>query len=109
MAAKKKTVAKKIRVSKLASVTQQLTELQTAIRQYFTDLSYQQPSSFEISLPAKTDDKDTMIRISSLMSSVMTGAGLGKEVRLIAEPAPTGGRLVVRFFSPVPKNGLDLI
>ena len=102
-----KKAKKVVRISKLARVTEELEQLRDQVRQYFIAVRAQYPESFSITLPAKTDDKDTMIRVSSLMSSVLTGAGLGMEVRLVAEPTPTGGTLYVRFYKPVPKNGLD--
>ena len=104
-----KKAKKVVRISKLARVTAELEQLKKQVAEYFGKVRWQRPEAFSITLPAKTDDKDTMIRVSSLMSSVLTGAGLGMEVRLVAEPAPTGGALYVRFYKPVPKNGLDTL
>ena len=72
-----------------------------AVKEYFRNVRYSQPEAFSISLPAKTDDKDTMIRVSSLMSSILTATGLGKKAKIVAEPAADGGRLLIQFFTPV--------
>lgn len=98
-----KTVTPKTRTSKLATTTAKFAELANAVLVYFRARQNQKPEAFQITLAAKTGDKDTMIRVGSLMSAVLTASGLGKEARLIAEPAPDGGTLYVRFYTPVPK------
>lgn len=100
---KSKSTKRAPRVSQLEIVTTAYSELRAAVQTYFNALKYRRPEAFSITLSAKTDDKDTMIRVSSLMSSVLTGAGLGKEVRLVAMPAADGGSLSVQFFTPVAK------
>ena len=99
----KKAAIKTTRASKLSAVTVKFAELKSAVESYFTACRFQQPEAFSITLPAKTDDKDTMIRVSSLMSSVLTATGFGKEARVIAKPAEDGGTLLIQFFTPVPK------
>ena len=96
----KKAVTPKTRTSKLAKVTEKFEALKLAVGEYFNARRYQQPESFSITLPAKTGDKDTTVRVASLMSSVLTATGLGKEARLEAVPAADGGTLFVRFYTP---------
>lgn len=103
MAKKQIKAVKKTRTSKLKTVQAKFDELKLAVGVYFQARRYQQPEAFSITLPAKTDDKDTMIRVSSLMSSVLTATGFGKEARVIAKPAEDGGTLLIQFFTPVPK------
>ena len=105
--AKKKAVK---RVSKLASALDQLKTLRAGVESYFSRLRYRQPDPFQITLQAKTQDgKDGIFNVPSLIAAVLTGQGLGKEVRLVAEPNEKGGTLRVQFYKPVSKNGLDLL
>ncbi len=101
--AKKKVV----RVSKLASALEQLKALRVAIETYVSRLRYRQADLFQITLQAKTQDgKEGMFNVASLLASVLTAQGLGKEVRLVAEANPQGGTLYVRFYSPVSTDSL---
>jgi hypothetical protein len=72
-----------------------------AVQEYVRDVRFNAPEAFDITLPAKTDDKDTMIRVSSLMSSVLTATGLGMTARIVAKPAADGGLLRIQFYKPV--------
>ena len=104
MATKKTTKVRKARITTLSQLTAlqaEHAELRTGIRQYVRALRHQLPDMFKITLPAKTGDKDTMIRISSLMSSVITAKGLGKEVRIGIQQAEDGGTMFIEFYAPV--------
>jgi hypothetical protein len=100
----KKKAARKAKIttlSQLRALQAEHTELIASIRQYVSDVVHPMRSNFQITLPAKTGDKDSMFRVSSVMSSVLTAAGLGQTVRLEAQPAEDGGTLLVRFYKPV--------
>ena len=94
---------------KKATVKEQLAALKTRVSEYFSARRWRTHDNFQITLPAKAEDgkTDKLFNVPSLMAAVLTAQGLGKEVRLVAEPATDGGRLYVRFYSPVPTAGLD--
>jgi ABC-type proline/glycine betaine transport system permease subunit len=46
-----------------------------------------------------------MVNVPSLIASVITAQGLGKEVRVSAVQDPTGGALVFNFYSPINIDG----
>ena len=98
--AKKLRNMKLTRVSKLAAIQTQYNLLKEGVRQYVTAIRYQAADKFKITLPAKTGDKDTMIRVSSLMSAVITAKGLGKEVRVNVQQADDGGTMLIEFYTP---------
>ena len=107
---KAEKAAQKVREAKPTkpTVKDRLLSLQVAISNYFRALLYQRPDGFQITLHAKTQDgKDGVFNVSSLLSSVLTAQGLGKQVRLEAETDSKGGTLYIRFYSPVPKTGLE--
>jgi hypothetical protein len=102
MAKKKVVVVKKTRISKLAVMAAELAEIKVAVNNYFASVRYQQPEDFKFDLAAKTTDgKDAAFNVPSLLASVLTAQGLGKEARLIAAPDPKGGMLQIRFYTPV--------
>ena len=72
-------------------------------------LRYRQPE-YSIKLPAKVAvennvPKDHAVNVPSLIASVITAQGLGKEIRVKAVQDPTGGALVLEFYSPVNIDG----
>jgi hypothetical protein len=109
MAKKKLTTPTTTKVKK-ATVKEQLATLKATIRDYFDRLRYRQPE-YTIKLPAKITgengvQKEHAANVPSLIASVITAQGLGKEVRLKAVQDPTGGALVIEFFSPLTlRNG----
>ena len=95
--------------AKKPTVTEQLITLKTAVREYFNRLRYRQPE-YSIKLPAKVAvennvPKDHAVNVPSLIASVITAQGLGKEIRVKAVQDPTGGALVLEFYSPVNIDG----
>lgn len=100
----KKAVTPK-RTSKLETVTKQLETLRTTMAEYFQRVKYRQPE-YSIKLPAKIAvennvPKDHAANVPSLIAAVITAQGLGKEVRVKAVQDPTGGALVLEFYSPI--------
>jgi hypothetical protein len=99
---KKDKTPKKVRISKLAVMAAELAEIKAAVNSYFARVRYQQPEDFKFDLAVKTaDGKDGVFKTASLLASVLTAQGLGKEARLIAAPNPEGGMLQIRFYTPV--------
>lgn len=106
---KRKGLPIKTAVPKKPAVKEQLETLKTAIREYFSHLRYRSPE-YTIKLPAKIAvennvPKDHAVNVPSLIASIVTAQGLGKEVRVKAIQDPTGGTLVLEFYSPVNIDG----
>lgn len=109
MAARK---AKKLAVPpkpKKLTVSEQLAALKTRVCNYFVAVRSQRPDHFGLVLQSVVDGKEGTFKVSSLLASVITAQGLGKEVRLEAVPGDKSGTLYVRMYTPVPKNGLDAV
>ena len=90
-------------------VKEQLETLKATIREYFQHLRYRQPE-YTIRLTAKVAvensvPKDHAVNVPSLIASIVTAQGLGKEIRVKAVQDPTGGALVLEFYSPVNIDG----
>lgn len=99
----------KTAVTKKPTVKEQLETLKATIREYFSHLRYRTPE-YTIKLPAKVAvennvPKDHAVNVPSLIASIVTAQGLGKEVRVKAVQDPTGGALVLEFYSPVNIDG----
>jgi hypothetical protein len=91
--------------TKKPTVKQQLATLKATIREYFDRIRYRQPE-YTIKLPAKIAvennvPKDHAVNVPSLIASVVTAQGLGKEIRVKAVQDPTGGALIIEFYTPV--------
>ena len=93
---------------KKPTVKEQLETLKATIREYFSHLRYRTPE-YSIKLPAtvpgECECEDCMANVPSLIASVITAQGLGKEVRVKAVQDPTGGALVLEFYSPINIDG----
>ena len=94
---------------KKPTVKEQLGTLKATIREYFSHLRFRTPE-YSIKLPATVPgeggvQKVHMANVPSLIASVITAQGLGKEVRVKAVQDPTGGALVLEFYSPVNIDG----
>lgn len=94
---------------KKPTVKEQLETLRNTIREYFNHLHYRQPE-YTIKLPAKVAvennlPKDHAVNVPSLIASIVTAQNLNKEVRLRAVQDPTGGALLIEFFTPVTIDG----
>jgi hypothetical protein len=114
MAKKKVVVVKKTRISKLAVVTEQLATLRATIQEYFRKLRFRsaEPHQYAMNATVVGIDgvkRDGQFNVASLIATVMTARGLGKEVRLEAEQNAQGGTLYVRFYSPVNVDGVDML
>lgn len=97
--------ALKTSVPKKPTIKEQLETLKATIREYFNQLRYRQPE-YTIKLPAKivvenNVPKDHAVNVPSLIASVVTAQGLGKEIRVKAVQDPTGGALIIEFYTPV--------
>jgi hypothetical protein len=91
-----------------STMAEKLTDLQMRVQEYFNAVRWRKPDSFQIEMHSQTQDgKPGTFNVASLIASVLTAQGLGKEVRLEAIADAKGGTLYVRMYSPVPKNGLD--
>jgi hypothetical protein len=91
------------------TLKERLETIRAKVDVYLTALNYRRADNFTITLKPLVDGKEGTFKISSLLSAVLTAQGLGKEVRLEAEPAADGGTLYVRFYNPVstaPLRGL---
>jgi len=113
MSVKKKAVKKATKTTKLALTQTTLAELREKIAEYFSAVRYRTADSFQITLQATVTNaegvkQDGKFNVPSLLASVLTAQGLGKEVKLEAVPNAQGGMLYVRFYSPVPTNGLPI-
>ena len=87
------------------TLKQQLETLRATMREYFQQIKYRQ-AEYSIKLPAKVAvennvPREHMVNVPSLIASVITAQGLGKEVRVRAVQDPTGGALLIEFFSPI--------
>jgi hypothetical protein len=96
-------------IVKKPTVSEQLATLKATIREYFQHLKYRSPE-YSIKLPATIAgengaQKVHMANVPSLIASVITAQGLGKEVRVRAIQDPTGGALEFLFYSPVNIDG----
>ena len=99
----------KTAVPKKPTVKEQLETLKATIREYFSHIKWRTPE-YTIKLPAKVAvennvPKDHAVNVPSLIASIVTAQGLGKEVRVKAVQDPTGGALVLEFYSPVNIDG----
>jgi ABC-type proline/glycine betaine transport system permease subunit len=109
--AKKVTTLSQLRASnkETADVIQKFETLKATVREYFSHIRYRSPE-YSIKLAATIAgengaQKVHMANVSSLIASVVTAQGLGKEVRVKAIQDPTGGALVLDFYSPVNIDG----
>lgn len=99
---------------KKPTVKEQLETLKATIREYFSHLRYRTPE-YSIKLPATVPgeggvQKTHMANVPSLIASVITAQGLGKEIRVRAVQDSTGGALEFVFYSPVNIDGkVDLM
>jgi hypothetical protein len=96
-------------IVKKPTVSEQLATLKATIREYFDRVRYRS-AEYQIKLPAKIAgengvQREHMVNVPSLIASVITAQGLGKEVRVSAVQDPTGGALVFNFYSPVNIDG----
>ena len=87
------------------TVKEQLATLKATISAYFERIKYRQPE-YSIKLPAKVAvennvPKDHAVNVPSLIASVVTAQGLGKEIRVKAVQDPTGGALIIEFYTPI--------
>ena len=94
---------------KKPTVKEQLATLKATIREYFDHVRYRSPE-YSIKLAASIAgeggvQKVHMANVPSLIASVITAQGLGKEVRVSAMQDPTGGALVFNFYSPINIDG----
>lgn len=91
------------------TVKEKLATLSATIRDYFSEVRYRQ-AEYTIKLPAKVTgengvQKDHAVNVPSLIASVVTAQGLGKEIRMKAVQDPTGGALIIEFYSPITLGG----
>jgi hypothetical protein len=113
--AKKVAVSKEKKPIKLAVVTAQLETLKNTIREYFNHIKYRSPE-YTIKLNASISgengaQKVHMVNVPSLIASITTAQHLNKEIRLKAVEDPTGGALLIEFYTPVQieRNGPMLL
>jgi hypothetical protein len=94
---------KKSKVEKAHKPTlkERLEAIHARIDVYLTAVNYRQRDDFSITMKPLVDGKEGMFKVSSLLASVLTAQGLGKEIRLEAQPGADGGTLYVRFYNPV--------
>jgi len=101
MATKKTKAVRKPRIttlSQLKAVQANYAELVVRVQNYIRVVRNQVPDNFRMDMSVKTaEGKDGFINVASLLASVLTANGLGKQVRLVANPDPKGGTLCVRF------------
>ena len=115
MATRKKTATPVVAAPKKKTVKEQLETLKTTIRGYFHHLRYRQPE-YIIRLNANIKgenglDKVHMVNVPSLIASITTAQHLQKEIRVRAVEDPTGGALLIEFYTPVQieRNGPMLL
>jgi len=102
--AKKTGITRSVKAKK-PTAKEQLATLKATISEYFTHLKYRS-SEYQIKLPAKITgengvQREHMVNVPSLIASIITAQGLGKEVRVNAVQDPTGGALLLEFYSPI--------
>lgn len=91
--------------AKKPTLSQSYDTLRATIREYFSQLRYRQPE-YSIKLAASVAgeggaQKVHMVNVPSLIASVVTAQGLGKEIKIKAVQDPTGGALIIEFYAPV--------
>lgn len=110
MATKKKAVRKPriTTLSQLKAAQAEYAGLVESVQIFIRSVRNEQPDSFRMDLAVKTaEGKDHLFNVSSLLASVLTANGLGKQVRLVANPDPKGGTLGIRFFDAVSVKTLE--
>lgn len=87
------------------TVKEKLATLSATIQAYFSELRYRRPEytlQFEAILTGENGAKrEHMVNVPTLIASIVTAQGLGKEIRVRANTNRDGGTMFIDFYSPV--------